>query len=354
MYNGQELQNGEVLHYIHDLSFSALAFLYYFDDLAQVLNRKTGAVDGIAAANADSNIRIFDSDEIVRTIPDHPHITATLTYDLLPATLSLILSIYDLLVPADYKGLVLGTDSCKHFHLPMQKIHIFFYNKIIVDRVKLPILILELEIGYIIPSLLELIIDILQLDHFTGVGRIFIIPPFDNNDLISRLNHSSKDGSLNTKKYIVTCNDFGINFCLCECSNRALGIVFEQINKSHHPQNGDTLKIFGPVLLQHFLDFSLLNFSKPEPNTPVFLQRQSFNKAIVVVDLHLRVLMDHFRAALAEDKESVGLHLLHQYRHRLESRFILVYLQYLQSSTLHHNFPEYLHRVAGLNAGLRM
>jgi len=124
------------------------------------------------------------------------------------------------------KSLIFRTDSGEHLDFVVQKIFFSFCNKIIINSISLPPIILELKVGYIIPLLFKFIIDILQLNYITRVGKAVVISSFNNNDFIILLNHTRKDGSLNSKKNIITCNDFSIDFCLSKSGNCAFCIIF--------------------------------------------------------------------------------------------------------------------------------
>lgn len=130
--NGKHTDYTIILSDLHDLSFSILGLSNNNINLNKSLDSKAGAVDGIAVADAYSNICFFDGHEVVSSISNHAYFHFAGTKYLLPYSSFLKLGCDLLFMLSNNQCFIIGWYPCKNYNpVFWDYIKILLYESII-------------------------------------------------------------------------------------------------------------------------------------------------------------------------------------------------------------------------------
>ena len=251
VYYWEKLRYSVVFWHLYYLSFGIFSFEDDSWDLWELGDGKGGAIDGVTRTDSYSYVWLFDGDEVVGSIADHSYFIATLSEDFLPS-----FSVFDFFlllffVFFDDKGFVLGRYSREDFYFVIHEIFRSFFYEIVVDGVELIRMVGECEVVNVSSLLYYLsILVVTQFDYLDFSGLRVISWSLDNDDGFVEWNHSYHESSFDSKKDVVSCNNFSVDLGVSQSRYGINSIIFESIDECYNTQYCDVIEVLFSLLIE--------------------------------------------------------------------------------------------------------
>lgn len=192
------------------MPFRVFTLADYLNYLRQVSHCEGSTVDCIRTANPNAHISLFDGDQIVGPVPHHPHLQGALALHLLPQTAPFDLGRDILFVPADDQSLILGSNPGEHLHPIVEEIRLMRSNVLVIYGIHCLRIVVECKVLDQTAGLFDLSAGVLdELSDFHRRSSAF--GSLNHDDVSVATNHPCHDGSLNSEKDIVACDDLSID-----------------------------------------------------------------------------------------------------------------------------------------------
>lgn len=118
-------------------------------------------------------------------------------------------------VLAHYQSLILGRNSCKHFHLIVKEVIWILLNEIVVYSIVVVNELLIFKITDFFCVLVELTIFItIEVNYLQRIIHFVVAFSLNYSDWGSFRNHSDHYGSLDTEENVITSDYLGVNIAV--------------------------------------------------------------------------------------------------------------------------------------------
>lgn len=246
-----------------------------------------------------------------------------------------------LLVFPHNQSLVLWWYTSEHLHSVTKEVVSFLWNKVVVDRINDVLVLGVFEVAHSVLSFSYFSTFFSgEFNSFNWVVSFVVFTSLDDNYCFFTANDSCCKGCLDSEVNVVTRYDFGDYPCFRKSTQGRSCILLQFVDEGYNSRNRGVSEELLSICIQVLSHFFSPDFLVTKSDTSKSWKRQLFYEVFKTLEPEFRVIVDHFRTSFDINEMSSILSVLEHHRHRLKLRFVLIYFEYFECSSIYVYFPH--------------